>query len=63
VIVKYFCTSAGSNVAFSRSDRQRIVAGDGTMIRGWDAVSSFNSNSPGESVNEWLICFSHNLGT
>jgi len=38
VIVRYFCTSAGSNIAFSRSDRQRVVAGDGTMIRGWDAA-------------------------
>jgi len=38
VVVKYLCTSAGSDVAFSRSDRQRIVAGDGTMIRGWDAA-------------------------
>lgn len=36
ISVKYFCTSGGSNVAFSRSDRQRVVAGDGTMIRGWD---------------------------
>lgn len=38
VIVKYFCSAAGSDAAFARSDRQRVVAGDGTMIRGWDAA-------------------------
>ena len=38
VVAKYFCTSAGSTTAFARSERQRVVAGDGTMIRGWDAV-------------------------
>ena len=38
VLVKYFCTSAGATTAFARSERQRVVAGDGTMIRGWDAV-------------------------
>ncbi|KAL7442110.1 hypothetical protein ACHAXH_006646 [Discostella pseudostelligera] len=38
VIVKYFCTASGSDVSFARSDRQRIVACDGTMIRGWDAA-------------------------
>lgn len=38
VVVKYFCSAAGSDVAFARSDRQRIVAGDGSMIRGWDAA-------------------------
>lgn len=38
VLVKYFCTSAGATTAFARSERQRVVAGDGTMIRGWDAA-------------------------
>lgn len=38
VVVKYFCSAADSDVAFARSDRQRIVAGDGSMIRGWDAA-------------------------
>lgn len=38
VIVKYFCSAAGSDAAFARSERQRIVAGDGTMIRGWDVA-------------------------
>lgn len=38
VLVKYFCTAAGSDVTFSRSNRQRIVACDGSMIRGWDAA-------------------------
>lgn len=38
VVVKYFCTAAGNDVAFARSDRQRVVAGDGSMIRGWDAA-------------------------
>lgn len=38
VIVKYFCRAAGSDAAFARSERQRIVAGDGSMIRGWDAA-------------------------
>jgi len=38
VVVKYFCSADGSEVSFSRSDRQRIVVGDGTMIRGWDAA-------------------------
>ncbi|KAL9181001.1 hypothetical protein ACHAXT_009806 [Thalassiosira profunda] len=38
VVVKYFCTAAGSDAAFARSDRQKMVAGDGGMIRGWDAA-------------------------
>ena len=38
VVVKYYCNAAGSETAFSRSDRQRIIAGDGSMIRGWDAA-------------------------
>ncbi len=38
VIVKYFCTASGSDAAFARSDRQRVVVGDGAMIRGWDAA-------------------------
>ncbi|KAL7525867.1 hypothetical protein ACHAWF_004896 [Thalassiosira exigua] len=43
VVVKYSCAaSSGSGgkdvVPFARSDRQRVVAGDGTMIRGWDAA-------------------------
>ena len=38
VIVKYFCNTVGSERAFARSDRQRIIACDGTMIRGWDAA-------------------------
>jgi len=38
VLVKYFCKAAGTETAFARSDRQRIVAGDGSMIRGWDAA-------------------------
>lgn len=38
VVVKYFCSADGSDAAFARSERQRIVAGDGSMIRGWDAA-------------------------
>eukprot|EP00585_Thalassiosira_rotula_P012734 CAMPEP_0196130114 /NCGR_PEP_ID=MMETSP0910-20130528/590_1 /TAXON_ID=49265 /ORGANISM="Thalassiosira rotula, Strain GSO102" /LENGTH=306 /DNA_ID=CAMNT_0041389345 /DNA_START=46 /DNA_END=966 /DNA_ORIENTATION=- len=38
VVVKYFCNAEGSDSAFARSERQRIVAGDGSMIRGWDAA-------------------------
>ena len=38
MVVKYYCKAAGSNAAFARSDRQRIVAGDGSMIRGWDVA-------------------------
>lgn len=38
IVVKYYCNADGSDMAFSRSDRQRIVAGDGSMIRGWDAA-------------------------
>lgn len=38
VVVKYFCSADGSDAAFARSDRQRVVAGDGSMIRGLDAA-------------------------
>ncbi len=37
-MVKYFVNAAGSDTAFARSERQRIIAGDGSMIRGWDAA-------------------------
>ncbi len=36
VVVKYVCNAVGSDAAFSRSDRQRFVAGDGIMIPGFD---------------------------
>lgn len=38
VVVKYVCNAVGSNTAFSRSDRQRFVAGDGIMIPGFDVA-------------------------
>ena len=38
VVVKYVCNAVGSDTAFSRSDRQRFVAGDGIMIPGFDVA-------------------------
>lgn len=38
VVVKYVCSAVGSDAAFSRSDRQRFVAGDGIMIPGFDVA-------------------------
>lgn len=38
VSVRYRCSASGSDSAFARSDGQRVIAGDGTMIRGWDAA-------------------------
>ena len=38
VVVKYVCNAVGSDAAFSRSDRQRFIAGDGIMIPGFDAA-------------------------
>ncbi|KAL7462206.1 hypothetical protein ACHAXS_002592 [Conticribra weissflogii] len=38
VLVKYVCTanSDSDSNAFARADRQRVLAGDGTMIPAWD---------------------------
>jgi hypothetical protein len=36
VVVRYRCSASGSDRPFARSDRQRMVALDGSMIRGWD---------------------------
>lgn len=38
VVVKYVCNAVGSDAAFSRSERQRFVAGDGIMIPGFDVA-------------------------
>lgn len=38
VVVRYRCTASGSDRPFARSDRQRVVAMDGSMIRGWDVA-------------------------
>lgn len=36
IIAKYVCKAEGVEPAFARADRQRFVAGDGTMVPGWD---------------------------
>ena len=38
IVAKYVCKAEGVEPAFSRADRQRFVAGDGTMVPGWDAA-------------------------
>lgn len=38
IVAKYVCRAEGVEPAFSRADRQRFVAGDGTMVPGWDAA-------------------------
>ena len=38
IVAKYVCKAEGVDTAFSRADRQRFVAGDGTMVPGWDMV-------------------------
>jgi hypothetical protein len=36
IIAKYVCKAEGVEPAFARADRQRFVAGDGTMVPAWD---------------------------
>lgn len=36
IIAKYVCKAEGVEQAFARADRQRFVAGDGTMVPAWD---------------------------
>ena len=38
LILKYFCNAAGSDTAFARSERQRVMVGDGTFVPGFDAA-------------------------
>ena len=36
IVAKYVCKAEGVEQAFARANRQRFVAGDGTMVPGWD---------------------------
>ena len=36
--VKYTCSVPGANQPFARSNSQKVIVGDGIMIRGWDAA-------------------------
>ena len=38
LIVKFFCNAVGSDTAFARSERQRVMVGDGTFVPGFDAA-------------------------
>lgn len=36
--VKYTCSVPGASQPFARSNSQKVIVGDGIMIRGWDAA-------------------------
>lgn len=38
--VKYTCSVPGASQPFARSNSQKVIVGDGIMIRGWDAALS-----------------------